>query len=143
MQNLLSTLDKMQDVLHSLVQIMHEEQQQLAAGKLDSHHLQRITEDKSALLTTLRYLDEMRSSGEQQMRLAAPYPRDRQLGERWQAIQTLTGRLSDSNRHNGLLLRQHQQLNDAALQVLKPHHSQAFYGPDGLGKGQATLSRKA
>jgi len=25
---------------------------------------------------------------------------------------------------------------------LRPHQTQAFYGPDGLGKGQATLSRK-
>ncbi len=45
MDNLLTTLDKMQDVLSSLNVVMDEEQQQLSAGRINGNLLQRITEE--------------------------------------------------------------------------------------------------
>lgn len=143
MNDLLTTLDKMQAVLSSLAEVMNEEQQQLSAGHLNSNLLQRITEDKSALLATLNYLDEIRLASEKSSGVQAPYRGQSEMTRRWQSIQLLTQRLRDANVHNGLLLQHQINYTDEALRVLKPHQTQAFYGPDGLGKGNATLSRKA
>ncbi|ADU68777.1 flagellar export chaperone FlgN [Pantoea sp. At-9b] len=142
MNNLLTTLDKMQEVLSSLREVMNEEQQQLASGLINGNLLQRITEDKSALLSTLNYLDEMRRTTEQSVGTQAPYRGNSDMARRWTAIQKHTCQLRDANTHNGLLLQQQMRFTNDALSVLKPHQTQAFYGPDGLGKGQSTLSRK-
>lgn len=142
MDHLLTTLDKMQDVLASLAIVMNEEQQQLSAGQVNGNLLQRISEDKSALLTTLNYLDGMRRTAEQSLGTEAPYGGHSDRERRWQSIQQHTLRLRDSNTHNGILLQHQIRFTDEALAVLKPHQTQAFYGPDGLGKGQATVSRK-
>jgi len=143
MSNLQTTLDKMQDVLASLSAVLEEEQQQLAAGNINSNLLQRITEDKSALLSTLNYLDEMRRAAEQSQATSAPYRGQNDMARRWDTIQQHSRRLQDANVHNGLLLQHQIRYTENALEVLKPHQTQAFYGPDGMGKGQATLSRKA
>lgn len=143
MSNLQTTLDKMQDVLASLSAVLEEEQQQLAAGNINSNLLQRITEDKSALLSTLNYLDEMRRTAEQGQATSAPYRGQNDMARRWDTIQQHSRRLQDANVHNGLLLQHQIRYTQDALDVLKPHQTQAFYGPDGMGKGQATLSRKA
>ncbi|THB82292.1 flagellar biosynthesis protein FlgN [Pantoea allii] len=143
MSNLQTTLDKMQDVLASLSAVLEEEQQQLAAGNINSNLLQRITEDKSALLSTLNYLDEMRRTAEQNQATSAPYRGQNDMARRWDSIQQHSRRLQDANVHNGMLLQHQIRYTENALEVLKPHQTQAFYGPDGMGKGQATLSRKA
>lgn len=142
MSNLLTTLDKMQEVLSSLADLLNEEQHQLSAGHINSNLLQRITEDKSALLTTLNYLDEMRRTTETSLNTKAPYRGQSDMSRRWQSIQQHTRRLQDANVHNGLLLQHQIRFTQDALEVLKPHQTQAFYGPDGMGKGQSTLSRK-
>ena len=54
MNNLQTTLNKILEVLSSLHAIMNEEQEMLSAGRINSSQLQRITEDKTLLLTTLR-----------------------------------------------------------------------------------------
>lgn len=142
MDNLLTTLDKMQDVLASLTHIIEEEQQQLAAGQVNGNLLQRITEDKAALLTTLNYLDEMRHNTEKTLGIEAPYRGQQDIARRWATIARVTQQLRDANQHNGLLLQHQVAFTRDALQVLKPHQTQAFYGPDGRGLGQATLRSK-
>lgn len=142
MSNLLTTLDKMQEVIASLADLLNEEQHLLAAGQINSNLLQRITEDKSALLSTLNYLDEMRLTAETSQNTQAPYRGQSDMAHRWQRIQQHTRRLQDANVHNGLLLQHQIRFTEDALKVLKPHQTQAFYGPDGMGKGQSTLSRK-
>jgi len=139
MDNLLTTLDKMQDVLTSLTRIIEEEQQQLSAGQIDGHLLQRITEDKAALLTTLNYLDEVRLTAGRSLGLQAPYSDRQDMAARWTAIAATTRQLHNANQHNGLLLQHQVAFTQRALAVLKPHHTQAFYGPDGRGLGQSTL----
>ncbi|MER5027810.1 flagellar export chaperone FlgN [Pantoea anthophila] len=143
MSNLQTTLDKMQDMLASLSAVLEEEQQQLASGNINSNLLQRITEDKSALLSTLNYLDEMRRTAEKSQSVSAPYRGQNDMARRWDVIQQHSRRLQDANVHNGMLLQHQIRYTQDALEVLKPHQTQAFYGPDGMGKGQATLSRKA
>lgn len=142
MNSLLTALDKMLEVLSSLTEVMTAEQQQLSAGRFNSSLLQRITEDKSSLLNTLNYLDEMRRQAEIVVGIQAPYATQPELAQRWETIQQRTVRLHDTNQHNGMLLNQQIKHNEQALAVLKPHHSQAFYGPDGQGKSAAVASRK-
>ncbi len=126
MSNLQTTLDKMQDVLASLSAVLEEEQQQLAAGNINSNLLQRITEDKSALLSTLNYLDEMRRTAEQSQATSAPYRGQNDMARRWDTIQQHSRRLQDANVHNGLLLQHQIRYTQDALDVLKPHQTQAF-----------------
>lgn len=142
MSNLLTALDKMQEVLSSLAEVMNAEQEQLSAGRINSSLLQRITEDKSSLLGTLNYLDEMRRQAEKTVGVQAPYPTQPELAQRWDRIQAQTVALHNTNQHNGMLLNQQISHTEQALAVLKPHHTQAFYGPDGQAQGGAFLSRK-
>ncbi|QKJ86753.1 Flagellar biosynthesis protein FlgN [Paramixta manurensis] len=142
MNNLTAVLDKMLDVLTSLNAVMDEEQQQLSVGHINSRLLQRITEDKSSLLSTLNYLDELRRQMEKQNGLQAPYHSHPVLTRSWQLIQQRTQTLRDTNTHNGLLLNQQMHFNQQALAILKPHHSQSFYGPDGQTTPDVAVSRK-
>lgn len=64
MEKLQNALDKVLEVLSSLAGVMNAEQEQLAAGQINSSLLQRITEDKSSLLATLSFLDQMRRDAE-------------------------------------------------------------------------------
>ncbi|PKH26303.1 flagellar biosynthesis protein FlgN [Enterobacterales bacterium CwR94] len=143
MDNLLTSLSKMQEVLAALQEVMAAEQQQLSAGNLNSSLLQRITEDKQSLLSTLNYFDAQRREAETAARIAAPYGQHSAYATLWQAIQHATLQLRDTNVHNGMLLEQQLAHNNHALAVLKPHQSQKFYGPDGRALGAPSLSRKA
>ena len=142
MNSLITALDKMQEVLGSLSNIMKEEHEQLSAGLINSSLLQRITEDKSSLLTTLNYLDGIRRESEKQYRIQAPYQAQPALARRWQEIEQLTRRLRDNNTHNGMLLNQQMVYNDKALTLLKPHQTQAFYGPNGQATSGGFTSRR-
>ncbi|OON40699.1 flagellar biosynthesis protein FlgN [Izhakiella australiensis] len=142
MNTLLSSLDKMLEVLASLTDIMDAEQQQLSAGQVNSSLLQRITEDKSSLLGTLNFIEQMRRDASQQLGLHAPYSGQPQLAQRWSAIQERTINLRDKNQHNGLLLNHQMAHTEQTLGVLRPLQSQHFYGPDGQASGPAYISRK-
>ncbi|WP_075180977.1 flagellar export chaperone FlgN [Pantoea sp. 1.19] len=142
MQTLSAALEKMQEVLTSLAEVMAAEQQQLAAGRLNSSLLQRITEDKQSLLNTLHFFDQQRQAAEQSLCLTAPYPGHGAAAARWQAIRTATAALRDINVHNGLLLEQQMAHNQASLALLRPHQSQHFYGPNGLAVNTPPPSRK-
>ncbi len=127
MSNLLTTLYKMQEVLSSLSNALDKEQHQLAAGEINSNLLQRITENKGALLATLNYhLDEMRRSTEQQLGTWAPYASHSDMTRRWQNIGQMTSCLNDANIHNGLLLNQQICFTEEALTLLKPHQTKRF-----------------
>ncbi|MFC0140685.1 flagellar export chaperone FlgN [Erwinia mallotivora] len=142
MNKLLTALDKMLEVLASLADVMTSEQQQLSGGQINSSLLQRITEDKNSLLATLNFLEQMRRDAEQDAGFHAPYSRHSELSRRWAAIQEQTMKLRDTNLHNGLLLNHQISFTDQALQVLRPHQTQKFYGPDGQATSSAFISRK-
>ncbi|MCX8956384.1 flagellar export chaperone FlgN [Erwinia psidii] len=142
MNKLLTTLDKMLEVLASLADVMTSEQQQLSGGQINSSLLQRITEDKSSLLATLNFLEQMRRDAEQDSGIHAPYSRHSELSRRWSDIQEKTMKLRDTNLHNGLLLNHQIGFTEKALDVLRPHHSQKFYGPDGQATSNVFINRK-
>lgn len=142
MQKLLTSLDKMLEVLTSLADVMMAEQQQLSGGQINSSLLQRITEDKSSLLATLNFIEQLRRDAEKEAGVHAPYSRNPELARRWSSIQEQTVKLRDTNLHNGLLLNHQMDFNAQALQVLKPHQTQKFYGPDGQATSSSFISRK-
>lgn len=142
MNKLLSSLDKMLEVLTSLTDIMDAEQAQLSAGQVNSSLLQRITEDKSSLLGTLNFIEQLRRDASDQLGLHAPYSGQPELAQRWSMIQERTFQLRDKNLHNGLLLNHQISFTEQALNVLRPMQSQQFYGPDGQASNSAALSRK-
>ncbi|SFM91668.1 flagella synthesis protein FlgN [Izhakiella capsodis] len=142
MNMLLSSLDKMQEVLASLTDIINAEQQQLSAGQVNSSLLQRITEDKSALLDTLNFIEQMRRDASERLGLHAPYSEQSQLAQRWSVIQEHTRHLRDKNQHNGLLLNYQMTHTGQALDILRPLQSQHFYGPNGQASSSAFISRK-
>ena len=143
MNSLLTALDKMLEVLSSLTEVLDAEQHQLASGRINSSLLQKITEDKSSLLNTLNYLDGMRHQAEKVLSIQAPYRADAELAQRWERVQKLTAKLHNTNQHSGLLLKQQIKYNEQALAILKPHQSQAFYGPNGQGQATASALPKA
>jgi len=143
MQKLLTALDKMLEVLNSLADVMTAEQQQLSGGQINSSLLQRITEDKSSLLATLNFIEQMRRDAEKEAGLHAPYSLNPDMARRWAAIQEQTVKLRDTNLHNGLLLNHQISFTGQALEVLKPHQTQKFYGPDGQATTSSFISRKA
>lgn len=132
MKSLQTTLNKMSDVLLRLTKLMDAEQLQLCASQYNSHALQRLSEDKSSLLSTLAYLNEMRNQAEQRTGLYFPYTTQPEMARCWHFIQQHILRLRTINEHSELLLKQQIGFNQQALALLKPHVSQPFYGPDGL-----------
>lgn len=141
MNNLLNSLEKMLEVLTSLHHTLDAEQEQLAAGQINSSLLQRITEDKSALLATLNFIEQMRREAEEPLGLSAPYSGQSELAPRWSAVQQYILQLRDKNLHNGLLLNQQMTWTEQALNVLRPLESQQFYGPDGRTNNAAFSNR--
>lgn len=142
MDKLLNALDKMLEVLSNLADVMMAEQQQLSGGQVNSSLLQRITEDKSSLLATLNFIEQLRRDAEKEAGLHAPYSLRPEMAKRWAAIQEQTVKLRDTNLHNGLLLNHQIGFTEQALEVLKPHQTQKFYGPDGQATSSGFISRK-
>ncbi|MFU9135633.1 flagellar export chaperone FlgN [Erwinia tasmaniensis] len=142
MDKLLTALDKMLEVLSNLADVMMAEQQQLSAGQVNSSLLQRITEDKSSLLATLNFIEQLRRDAEKEAGLYSPYSLQPEMARRWAAIQEQTVKLRDTNLHNGLLLNHQIGFTEQALAVLKPHQTQKFYGPDGQATSSSFISRK-
>ncbi|TNV21961.1 flagella biosynthesis chaperone FlgN [Buttiauxella sp. B2] len=133
MSRLLEVMDQMTVVLNSLKEVMDAEQQQLSAGHVNGSALQRITEDKSSLLATLDYLEQLRRAAQN-----AENTGSTDISQRWQAITQKTQHLRDINQHNGWLLEDQLARNEQALAVLKPHQEPNLYGADGQA---TTVSR--
>jgi len=126
MSRLAEILDQMTAILNSLKEVMDAEQLQLSAGSLNGSELQRITEDKSSLLSTLDYLEQQRR-GEQNAGRGA----NDDVAGRWLTITQKSQHLRELNQHNGWLLESQIERNQQALAVLKPHQTTGLYGADG------------
>lgn len=142
MNKLLNALDKMLEVLKSLADVMAAEQQQLSGGQINSSLLQRITEDKSSLLATLNFLEQLRRDADKEMGCHAPYSGQPDLARRWAALQEQTVKLRDLNTHNGMLLNHQISFTEKAIEVLKPYQTQKFYGPNGQATSSSFINRK-
>ncbi|MEY8710131.1 flagellar biosynthesis protein FlgN [Mangrovibacter phragmitis] len=128
MSRLLELMDKMTSVLNDLKRVLDAEQAQLSAGFVNGVALQRITEEKSSLLATLDYLEQLRRMEQHPHHAAA---NDDPVELRWQTIKKKTRYLNDLNTHNGWLLEGQLERNKEALEVLRPHQEPGLYGSDG------------
>ncbi|WP_114193654.1 flagellar export chaperone FlgN [Edaphovirga cremea] len=143
MPSLAEALNALLETLNALDSTVNAEQTLLCSGLVNGVALQRITEQKSSLLTTLDYQNQQRQLAEKEQRVSAPYAAQRSLVPLWQEIQRLTATLNQRNQHNGLLLEQQIIRNSEALTVLNTRVGQnTLYGPNGQSRGAGIPGRK-
>ena len=104
MTRLAEILDQMSAVLNDLKTVMDQEQQHLSMGQINGSQLQWITEQKSSLLATLDYLEQLR-------RKEPNTANSVDISQRWQEITVKT--------------------QQQALEMLKPHQEPTLYGANG------------
>ncbi len=117
-------LDQMSAVLNELKMVMDQEQQHLSMGQINGSQLQWTTEQKSSLLATLDYLEQLR-------RQTLDSVNSDEIAQRWQEITVKTQQLRQLNQHNGWLLEGQIERNQQALEMLKPHQEPTLYGANG------------
>lgn len=133
----------MEQLLGQLEQTLGDEQALLSAGQVKAALLQRTTETKNELLTTLAHLNDRRVTLEQSLALAAPYAGQPVLHARWLEIGRQTQALREANIRNGLLLNLHMAHNQQTLDTLAEQQTQRrLYGPDGHASNAPLLGRK-
>lgn len=136
MKNFIKTMTTLVETLQALDQVINHEQTILCSGRVNGASLQHITEQKSSLLATVDYLDKQRRQHDERLRQAAPYSRQPEISAMWKEVVQLTTKLSQINRHNGMLLGKQIAYNTEALAILNASQTQKFYGPN----GQETVS---
>ena len=114
----------MSTVLNELKMVMDQEQQHLSMGQINGSQLQWTTEQKSSLLATLDYLEQLR-------RQTLDTVNSDEIAQRWQEITVKTQQLRQLNQHNGWLLEGQIERNQQALEMLKPHQEPTLYGANG------------
>ena len=124
MTRLAEILDQMSAVLNDLKTVMDQEQQHLSMGQINGSQLQWITEQKSSLLATLDYLEQLRKKEPNTANSV-------DISQRWQEITVKTQQLRQMNQHNGWLLEGQIERNQQALEMLKPHQEPTLYGANG------------
>lgn len=124
MTRLAEILDQMSAVLNDLKMVMEQELQHLSMGQINGSQLQRITEQKSSLLATLDYLEQLR-------RQIPDAANSNDIAQCWQEITVKTQQLRQLNQHNGWLLEGQIERNQQALEMLKPHQEPTLYGANG------------
>ncbi|TKT86318.1 flagella biosynthesis chaperone FlgN [Escherichia sp. MR] len=124
MTRLAEILDQMSAVLNELKIVMDQEQQYLSMGQINGSQLQWTTEQKSSLLATLDYLEQLR-------RQTLDTVNSDEITQRWQEITVKTQQLRQLNQHNGWLLEGQIERNQQALEMLKPHQEPTLYGANG------------
>lgn len=124
MTRLAEILDQMSAVLNDLKTVMDQEQQHLSMGQINGSQLQWITEQKSSLLATLDYLEQLRKKEPNTANSV-------DISQRWQEITVKTQQLRQMNQHNGWLLEGQIEHNQQALEMLKPHQEPTLYGANG------------
>ena len=82
MTRLAEILDQMSAVLNDLKTVMDQEQQHLSMGQINGSQLQWITEQKSSLLATLDYLEQVRKKEPNTANSV-------DISQRWQALEML------------------------------------------------------
>lgn len=124
MPRLAEILNQMSVVLNDLNIVMVQEQQHLSMGQFTGSQLQHITEQKSSMLATLDYLEQLR-------RQAPDRENSDDIAQCWQEINEKTQQLRQLNQHNGWLLEGLIERNQQALEMLKPHQEPTLYGANG------------
>lgn len=137
MENLHTTLMRLQSTLDSLLVTLQEENSQLSALKINPVSLQMVSDAKSRLLSTIAWHDAQRQQQEGAMAIAAPYARHPRLASCWHEITQVVIRSNEINHKNRMLLERHMKTSREMQEVIvKAGINNTLYG----SKGQATTS---
>ncbi|CAH0209977.1 flagellar export chaperone FlgN [Erwinia aphidicola] len=131
MDKLHSILSQMKTSLSELEAIMIEEVNQLNRPQINPVSLQVLTDNKSQLLSTIQYYDELRRQEEAERRMAAPY---RQQGKLFSCWQQVTGQIQATKDLNGKveeLLNIHMKKNQQLKKVVDGVNGNNIYGSAG------------
>lgn len=131
MKTFIKTMKTLVETLESLDLIINHEQTLLCSGRVNGIALQNITEQKSSLLTTVDYLDKQRREHDVRLKQTAPYSRQPEIAAMWKSVVQLSQKLSQMNRHNGMLLNKQIDYNTQAMAILSASQTQKLYGPNG------------
>lgn len=109
MENLATTLEKLQEALHELETVLAEEIKQLSGARVDPVALQHLSDAKSRLLSTVAFYDEQRKQQEDRLQLFAPYTAQATLAARWAQMMPVIKKSSEMNYQTSQLLEMHMQ----------------------------------
>ncbi len=133
MEKLFPILTQMKTSLDELEAIMIEEVNQLNRTQINPVSLQILTDNKSQLLSTIQYYDEMRRQQEQQSALEAPYHQHSKLFACWQLVSERVRITKSLNLQVEHLLQGHMKKNQQMQKVVEKvgHNTSTLYGPAG------------
>ncbi|MFK3660825.1 flagella synthesis protein FlgN [Scandinavium sp. NPDC088450] len=142
MDKLYPILAQMKTSLDELEAIMIEEVNQLNRPQINPVSLQVLTDNKSQLLSTIQYYDELRRQQEQLSAIVAPYPQQNKLSVCWQQVTEKVRSTKALNLKVEALLQSHMQKNQHMQRVVEQvGHTNTLYGPAGESS-QPTTGRK-
>lgn len=132
MDKLYSILAQMKTSLDELEAIMIEEVNQLNRAQINPVSLQVLADNKSQLLSTIQYYDDMRHQQEQICSAQAPYPGLGKLFSSWQLVSEKVRNSRALNQKVESLLQSHMKKNQHVQKALDHvGHANALYGPAG------------
>lgn len=118
MDKLYPILAQMKTSLDELEAIMIEEVNQLNRAQINPVSLQVLTDNKSQLLSTIQYYDEMRRQQEQSSAIEAPYQAQTKLFTCWQLVTEKVRNTKALNQKVETLLQSHMQKNQHMQKVV-------------------------
>jgi flagella synthesis protein FlgN len=132
MDKLYPILAQMKTSLDELEAIMIEEVNQLNRAQINPVSLQVLTDNKSQLLSTIQYYDEMRRQQEQSSAIEAPYQAQAKLFTYWQLVTEKVRNTKALNQKVETLLQSHMQKNQH-MQKVVDHvgNTNTLYGATG------------
>ena len=132
MDKLYPILTQMKTSLDELEAIMIEEVNQLSRVQINPVSLQVLSDNKSQLLSSIQYYDEMRLQQEQLSALQAPYHLNSRLFTSWKLIRERVQSTKTLNAQVETLLQNHMKKNQYMQKVVdRVGHANALYGPAG------------
>ena len=142
MDKLYPILTQMKTSLDELEAIMIEEVNQLSRVQINPVSLQVLSDNKSQLLSSIQYYDEMRLQQEQLSALQAPYHHHSRLFTCWKLIRERVQSTKTLNAQVETLLQNHMKKNQYMQKVVdRVGHANTLYGPAGESS-QAPAGRK-
>lgn len=118
---------------------MIEEINQLNRPKINPVSLQVLTDNKSQLLSTIQYYDELRHREDRGPGLQAPYRQQAKLFALWQQVTEQVQQTKSLNDKVEELLSMHMKRNQQLQKVVENvGASQSLYGADGEATSATT-----
>ncbi len=119
MDKLFPILSQMKTSLEELEAIMIEEVNQLNRPQINPVSLQVLTDNKSQLLSTIQYYDELRQQEELELKTAAPYHHQTRLFTCWQQVIATVQNTKNLNLKVEELLSMHMMKNERLKKVVE------------------------